>query len=41
MIDLGIILKDIDTGRVHYKFVTDLYSIYIWLESKSFKGKKG
>ncbi len=40
MIDLGIIIKDIETGRGHYKFVNDLYSIYIWLESKSFKGKK-
>lgn len=41
MIDLGIIIKDIEKGRGHYKFVNDLYSIYIWLESKSFKKRKG
>jgi hypothetical protein len=40
MIDLGIIIKDIEKGRGHYKFVNDLYSIYIWLESKSFTERK-
>jgi hypothetical protein len=41
MIDLGIIIKDIEKGRGHYKFVNDLYSIYIWLESQSFTKRKG
>jgi hypothetical protein len=40
LIDLGIIIKDIEKGRGHYKFVNDLYSIYIWLESKSFTERK-
>jgi hypothetical protein len=41
MIDLGIIIKDIEKGRGHYKFVNDLYSIYIGLESQSFTKRKG
>ncbi len=40
MMDLGIIIKNIEKGRGHYKFVNDLYSIYIWLESERFKEKK-
>jgi Holliday junction resolvasome RuvABC ATP-dependent DNA helicase subunit len=39
MIDLGMIVKDIEKGRGYYKFVNDLYSIYIWLESENFKKK--
>lgn len=40
MIDLGIIIREIEKGRGHYKFVNDLYSIYIWLESENFKKRK-
>jgi hypothetical protein len=40
MMDLGIIIKNIEEGRGHYKFVNDLYSIYIWLESERFKERK-
>lgn len=40
MIDLGIIIKDIEKGRGCYKFVNDLYSIYIWLESENFKRRE-
>ncbi len=36
MIELGIIIKDIEKSRGCYKFVNDLYPIYIWLESKNF-----
>lgn len=41
MMELGIIIKDIEKGRGCYKFVNDLYSIYIWLESKRFEKKLG
>ncbi len=40
MRELGIIIEDIEKGRGHYRFVNDLYSIYIYLESQRFKEKK-
>jgi nucleoside-triphosphatase THEP1 len=40
MIDLGIVIKDIEKGRGYYKFLNDLYPVYLWLESAEFKRKK-
>ncbi len=31
---LGIIIPDMERGRGYYRFVNDLYPIYIWLESQ-------
>jgi hypothetical protein len=39
MLELGIIVKDIEKGWGYYKFVNDLYSIYIWLEGEKYKNK--
>jgi len=37
MRELGIISQDIEKGRGHYRFVNDLYPIYIWMENQDFK----
>lgn len=37
MRELGIIVSDIEGGRGSYKFVNELYRVYIGMESQSFK----
>jgi len=37
--DLGIIVPDLEYRKGYYKFVNQLYPIYIWMESQSFKSK--
>ena len=37
MRELGIISPDIERGRGHYRFVNDLYPIYIWMENQDFR----
>jgi len=36
MRELGIIVPDIEGGRGAYKFVNELYPVYIWLENQRF-----
>jgi len=34
MRELGIIVPDIEGGKGAYKFVNELYPVYIWLENQ-------
>jgi hypothetical protein len=36
MKEIGIIVGDVESGSGAYKFVNDLYPVYIWLESRDF-----
>lgn len=38
--ELEVIERDIEGGRGSYKFVNELYPIYIWMESEGFEHKK-
>ena len=38
MRELGIIVSDMERGRGSYKFVNELYPIYIWMENQRFMG---
>jgi Cdc6-like AAA superfamily ATPase len=37
LIDLGIIESDLERGRGAYRFVNEIYPVYIWMESERFK----
>jgi GTPase SAR1 family protein len=40
MRDLGIIVQNIEEGRGSYRFVNELYPVYIWMESQNFRKKR-
>ena len=40
MRDLGVIELDIEKGSGAYRFVNDIYPVYIWLESRRAEGKR-
>lgn len=40
MRELGVIEPDIESGRGAYRFVNDIYPVYIWLESRLEKGRR-
>ena len=39
MRELGVIERDIESGSGAYKFVNDIYPVYVWLESSRFENR--